>query len=75
MKIPNGASICPYCRSKVQGFGMFGDFYDDFKEGYQKTNSSLNNLANGSSSNGCMVILPLIVVFAASAFYLINTLV
>ncbi len=61
MKIPNGAEICPYCRSRVQGFGFFGDMYDDFKEGYKK----------GSSNNGCMVILPLIVVAASSIFYLI----
>lgn len=65
MKIPNGAEICPYCRSKVQGFGIFGDMYDDFKEGYQK----------GSQNNGCMVIMPLIVIVAASAFYLISTFV
>ena len=36
MKIPNGANICPYCHSEVNGFGIFGDMYDDAKEGYKK---------------------------------------
>lgn len=65
MKIPNGAEICPYCRSRVQGFGIFGDMYDDFKEGYKKTNANLSN-------SGCMVVLPVIVIAAYSIYYLIS---
>lgn len=64
MKIPNGAEICPYCRSKVQGFGIFGDMYDDFKEGYKKTNANLSN-------SGCMVSLSLFVIVASSICFLI----
>lgn len=37
MTIPNGAKICPYCRSKQNiTFGPLGDFYDGFKESYKK---------------------------------------
>lgn len=64
MKIPNGAEICPYCRSKVQGFGIFGDVYDDFKKGYKKTNANLSN-------SGCMVSLSLFVIVVSSICFLI----
>lgn len=37
MKIPNGAEICPYCRSKVSSWGIFGDMYDNFTEGYKES--------------------------------------
>ena len=42
MRIPNGAEICPYCRSHVNGFGGFGDLYDRFNEGYQEGRSGKN---------------------------------
>ena len=41
--IPNGAKICPYCHSEVNGFGIFGDMYDDFKEGYSKGKNEVDN--------------------------------
>ena len=60
MKIPDGASVCPYCHSRLlNDWGL-------------PTRDSLG-LGSGNSNNGCMVILPFILVFAASAFYLINT--
>ena len=46
MKIPNGASICPYCHSEVTGFGVFGDMYDDFKEGYKEGSEKATNPDN-----------------------------
>lgn len=71
MKIPNGAEICPYCRSRVQGFGFMGDLYDDFKEGYKKGKINTSNWNANTSNSGCMVILPLIVVVASSICYFI----
>ena len=64
MTIPNGAEICPYCRSKQNlSFGVFGDAYDGFKEVYKK----------GSANNGCMVVLPLILIVVSSIFYIVKT--
>ena len=64
MKIPNGAEICPYCRSKVQGFGLFGDMYDDFKEGYKKGSQIPSN-------SGCMVSLTLFLIVVSSICFFI----
>jgi hypothetical protein len=67
MEIPSNAQICPYCRSRLlNDWGLpaeVDDLFGSVKKGFQQ----------GSSNNGCMVVLPLILFFAASAFYLINT--
>jgi hypothetical protein len=65
MEIPSDAEICPYCHSRLRNSWGFttNSTFDAIKSGYQR----------GSSNNGCMVILPLILAIAASACYVINT--
>ena len=66
MEIDLHAEICPYCRTRLtNSWGLPTADSLGFGNGGGK---------NGSSNNGCMVILPLIMVFAASAGYLINML-
>ena len=66
MEIDLHAEICPYCRTRLtNSWGL--PTRDAMGLGSGKW------LDSGKSNNGCMVILPLILVFAASAFYLINT--
>lgn len=61
MEIDLHAEICPYCRTRLtNSWGL------PSKEALGLSNGG------GSSNNGCMVVLPLIMVFAASAGYLIT---
>lgn len=62
MEIPSNAEICPYCHSRLLnswGFANIGPF----KEREYR----------GNSNNGCMVILPLILIAASSICFLIST--
>lgn len=64
MEIPDGAEICPYCRSRLSW---------DFSEGPDGLFKSVKKgFQEGSSNSGCMVILPLVVVTAYSLYYLIS---
>lgn len=66
MEIPEGAKICPYCRSRLlNDWGLtteLDDLIGPIKKGFQQ----------GSSNSGCIVILPLIVVAAYSIYYIIS---
>ena len=60
MEIDLHADICPYCRTRLKNsWGL-------------PSKEALGLDSGGSSNNGCMVVLPLIMVFAASAGYLIT---
>ena len=64
MEIPDNAEICPYCRSRLlNSWGLPSADSLGFGKGSQQ---------NGSSNNGCMVILPLIVIAAYSIYYVIS---
>ena len=65
MEIPDGAEICPYCRSRLlNSWGL--PTADSL--GFGKSRGQ----QNASTNSGCMVILPLIVVAAYSIYYVIN---
>ena len=49
MVIPDGASICPYCRSKINTFGFFGDMVDSYKDGYKKGSSECNDFLRSNA--------------------------
>ena len=64
MEIPSGAEICPYCRSRLlNDWGL--PTLDSL--GFSKGGNQ-----NRSSNNGCMVILPFIMLAAYSLYYLIK---
>ncbi len=59
MEIPDGAEVCPYCRSRLlNDWGLPADLFGSSK--------------GGSSNSGCMVILPIFVVAAYSIYYFIS---
>lgn len=61
-EIPDDASICPYCRSRLlNDWGLPADLFGSDK-----------GIQNGSSNSGCMVVLPLIMVAAYSIYYFIS---
>ncbi len=63
MEISDWAEICPYCRSRITNdWGLPANLFGSNKGGNQ----------NKISNNGCMVILPLIMVVAYSIYYVIS---
>jgi hypothetical protein len=64
MEIPDGAQICPYCRSRLlNDWGLpTADSLGFGNKGSQR----------GSSNSGCVVILPLIVIAAYSIYCFVS---